>query len=599
MPGRLHVDAAALLGLHRPLAVDGVAQRVDHAAEQPLAHGHIHDGAGALDRVALADGAVVAEDDDADIVGFEIERHAADAAGKFDGLARLDAVEAPYGGRCRPPPRAPGPTSATSACEPKSAIWRLRISEISAARISIMPLLSWPLRAPRRRPRTEASTIREPMRTTNPPISDASVVARIRASPPTAPETARAMASARPASSGPRRNDFRLHLATMAGKKRVERADRLRHREQAAVARQHAEEARDRCAELRPPRQRRYRRPLLGAGDQRAPRHKAQVGAGVEHFTNAGRGRAPLRRACRPQARDRTTPSRNGPRGLKRRFALAPRDHLSRTGMRAAGPHAAAAPADGARLLPQPAPPLQTPVATNAGNRFRSSRNAPARLPPGLRGAECTRRDRDPKVRQPGIRFLPLPLPSVRGNRGGAESRPVAPTASGRRLIWRQASRDAGEGGRGAPVSTGAPRGRSKRWPQKACCRASSVAIVPSMGYRPSHRQGGRNRHRADRNPDIRAHHARDRDARSACRQVHRLRRRGPGRPLPGPPILNLHPRTTYCGGGLRQQPVRNGLFHGDRLGQIARLVDGRRAFQHGDVIGQQLHRKRVENRRR
>ena len=39
--------------------------------------------------------------------------------------------------------------------------------------------------------------------------------------------------------------------------------------------------------------------------------------------------------------------------------------------MRAAGPHAAAAPADGARLLPQPAPPLQTPVATLAAHADR------------------------------------------------------------------------------------------------------------------------------------------------------------------------------------------------------------------------------------
>ena len=38
--------------------------------------------------------AVVAEDHDADIVAFEIERHAADAAGELDHLAGLDVVEA-------------------------------------------------------------------------------------------------------------------------------------------------------------------------------------------------------------------------------------------------------------------------------------------------------------------------------------------------------------------------------------------------------------------------------------------------------------------------------------------------------------------------
>ena len=38
--------------------------------------------------------AVVAEDHDADVVGFEVERHAANAAGKLDHFAGLDVVEA-------------------------------------------------------------------------------------------------------------------------------------------------------------------------------------------------------------------------------------------------------------------------------------------------------------------------------------------------------------------------------------------------------------------------------------------------------------------------------------------------------------------------
>ena len=92
--GRLDVDAAAFVGLDRALAVDRIAERIDDAAEQALADRHFDDGAGALDGVAFLDVAVGAEDHDADIVDFEIERHAANAVREFDHFAGLDIVEA-------------------------------------------------------------------------------------------------------------------------------------------------------------------------------------------------------------------------------------------------------------------------------------------------------------------------------------------------------------------------------------------------------------------------------------------------------------------------------------------------------------------------
>src|SRR5690606_4680047 len=91
---RLGLHARALVGLDRALAVDRVAERIDYATEQALADRHVDDGTGALDAVTLADGGVGAEDNHADVVGFEVERHPLHAVGELDHLARLDLVEA-------------------------------------------------------------------------------------------------------------------------------------------------------------------------------------------------------------------------------------------------------------------------------------------------------------------------------------------------------------------------------------------------------------------------------------------------------------------------------------------------------------------------
>src|SRR6185295_13540556 len=92
-PGRLDLHAAALGALDRALAVDRVAESVDDPAQQALADGDVDDRAGAAHRVALADLGIRAEDDDSDIVGLEVERHALDAVGELDHLAGLDVVE--------------------------------------------------------------------------------------------------------------------------------------------------------------------------------------------------------------------------------------------------------------------------------------------------------------------------------------------------------------------------------------------------------------------------------------------------------------------------------------------------------------------------
>src|SRR5262249_42105262 len=91
---RLDVDAAALGRGNRTLAVDRIAQRVDHAAEQALANRRVHNRARALDRLAFLDLAVVAENHDTDVVGLKVQRHAADAVLELDHLAGLDIIQA-------------------------------------------------------------------------------------------------------------------------------------------------------------------------------------------------------------------------------------------------------------------------------------------------------------------------------------------------------------------------------------------------------------------------------------------------------------------------------------------------------------------------
>ena len=94
MPGAFTSTLRFVVELDRPLAVDRLTERVDDSAEQALADRHLDDGAGALDGLAFLDLAVGAEDHDADIVGFEIERHAFDAALELDHFAGLHVVEA-------------------------------------------------------------------------------------------------------------------------------------------------------------------------------------------------------------------------------------------------------------------------------------------------------------------------------------------------------------------------------------------------------------------------------------------------------------------------------------------------------------------------
>mmetsp|Transcript_17526 Transcript_17526/g.50909 ORF Transcript_17526/g.50909 Transcript_17526/m.50909 type:complete len:599 (-) Transcript_17526:209-2005(-) len=92
---RLHLDTlAGHLAGDGALAVDSVAQGVDHAAEHAHPHRHVNDGARALDGIALLNLAVVAEDHNTDVVVLQVERHTLDAAVELNHLSSLHLVEA-------------------------------------------------------------------------------------------------------------------------------------------------------------------------------------------------------------------------------------------------------------------------------------------------------------------------------------------------------------------------------------------------------------------------------------------------------------------------------------------------------------------------
>ena len=76
------------------LAVDGLTQGVEHAAQQAFANRNRHNLTQALNGVAFLDRAVFAENHDADIVALKVEGHTLNAAWKLNHFARLDAVEA-------------------------------------------------------------------------------------------------------------------------------------------------------------------------------------------------------------------------------------------------------------------------------------------------------------------------------------------------------------------------------------------------------------------------------------------------------------------------------------------------------------------------
>ena len=91
--GGFDIDGAEFVGFDFAFAVNGIAQSVNHASQQSFANGRADDVARAFDGFAFVDFGVGAEHNNADAVGFKVQRHSFDAACEFDHFARLHFVQ--------------------------------------------------------------------------------------------------------------------------------------------------------------------------------------------------------------------------------------------------------------------------------------------------------------------------------------------------------------------------------------------------------------------------------------------------------------------------------------------------------------------------
>ncbi len=91
--GSFEFDLAKILGINFALAVDGNADAVHHPTDKAFADRNLYDSLGTLDGVAFFDFVGLAENRSADVIFFEIEHHAHDAAREFQQFAGHGLVQ--------------------------------------------------------------------------------------------------------------------------------------------------------------------------------------------------------------------------------------------------------------------------------------------------------------------------------------------------------------------------------------------------------------------------------------------------------------------------------------------------------------------------
>ncbi len=93
-----HFNAAELRGFNRAFAVQGGACRVNHAAQKRFTDRNLGNLAGSFDDIPFFDVGHFAENGNTDIVRFEVEHHAEDAAGELQKLHGHGILHAVHSG---------------------------------------------------------------------------------------------------------------------------------------------------------------------------------------------------------------------------------------------------------------------------------------------------------------------------------------------------------------------------------------------------------------------------------------------------------------------------------------------------------------------
>ena len=93
-PGAMRSTGNDLSVTIGPLAVDGLRERVYHAADQCFTDRHFHDAARALHLIAFANFRVLSEKHDSDLTLFQIQREAHDVMRKREKFSGHDSFQA-------------------------------------------------------------------------------------------------------------------------------------------------------------------------------------------------------------------------------------------------------------------------------------------------------------------------------------------------------------------------------------------------------------------------------------------------------------------------------------------------------------------------